>query len=111
MSTCGDRKLLGYNDRSMLAQIALLLGLATPAPTIIGTAPAQTIGAGDAAGAETERRFAEILELEDLRSAGDGALLSYLDRAQPLSVRVRAALAIGRIGSPVTTPFDLIGPL
>ncbi len=48
-----------------------------------------------------------ILKLEDRRSTGGGALQGYLDSTHPLHLRVRAALAIGRIGAPVTGPEDL----
>jgi len=55
--------------------------------------------------------MARILEMEDRRSAGAGELAGFLAPSQPLPIRVRAALAAGRIGSPVTTPYDLIGAL
>ncbi len=55
--------------------------------------------------------LAEILELEDRRSTGDGRLQDLLRSPQPPAVRARAALALGRIGSPVATPYDLLGAL
>src|SRR2546425_1052419 len=70
-------------------------------PRIAATAPADPM----------DESFAQILKLEDRRSTGGGALLGFLDAARPLPVRLRAALAVGRIGAPITTPYDLIGPL
>ena len=68
--------------------------------------PAGTNTSGD-----MDETFARILRLEDRRSAGGGELRGYLDPSRPLAVRVRAALALGRIGAPVVTPYDLIEPL
>jgi len=58
-----------------------------------------------------DQPFARILELEDRRSTGSGELAGFLSVSHPLPVRVRAALAVGRIGAPVTTPYDLTGAL
>jgi HEAT repeat protein len=61
-----------------------------------------------AGSADLDAEFARILKLEDQRSMGDGALADCLDASRPLELRVRAVLAIGRIGTPVATPYDLL---
>src|SRR6267142_681656 len=58
-----------------------------------------------------DQTFAQILKLEDRRSRGGEELTGFLDKERPLAVRVRAALAVGRISSPVTTPYDLLSAL
>jgi len=58
-------------------------------------------------GADLSPDLARILEMEDRRTLGDGALAAYLDPDMPLPLRVRAALALGRIGSPVAKPVLL----
>ncbi|HET6373907.1 MAG TPA: HEAT repeat domain-containing protein [Candidatus Polarisedimenticolia bacterium] len=91
-----------------------MLVLAAALPSVIASTPATSpapAAVGAAASEEVRRSTAEILELEDHRSAGGGSLSGYLDPNRPLVVRVRAALAIGRIGAPVTTPYDLLGAL
>ena len=63
-------------------------------------------GCGRAAD-ERDVQLAEILKLEDRRSAGGGALKERLAAGQPLETRVRAALAAGRIGAPAVGAEDL----
>jgi len=70
-----------------------------------------TGGTPHAASPATETAYAEILKLEDHRTLGDGVLLSYLAPGQPREVRVRAALAAGRIGAPIATPYHLIAAM
>ena len=53
---------------------------------------------------------AEILRLEDRRSMGDGALTRLLATSDR-EVRIRAALALGRIGTPPAHASDLAGTL
>ncbi len=62
------------------------------------------VACGGAAGRDSSADMARILELEDRRTLGDGALTAYLDPDMPLALRVRAVLALGRIGSPVARP-------
>jgi len=47
--------------------------------------------------------LARILVLEDSRTLGSGALLSYLESSDP-GIRRRAAIAAGRIGDPLAAP-------
>src|SRR5262245_1138692 len=86
-----------------------LIGWPLALALVLGLHRAEVGATGEPAGLEAV--FARILQLEDHRSAGAGELAGYLDPARPPAVRVRAALAIGRIGSPVTTPYDLVGAL
>src|SRR5574342_25677 len=88
-----------------------LLRLAAPLIVTLALAPAKREPVVTAPPPDLEPAFVAILKLEDRRSAGGGELRGYLDASQPLAVRVRAALAAGRIGSPVTTPYDLIPAL
>ncbi len=51
--------------------------------------------------------LAEILRLEDRRSAGEGRLRMLTGPEQDAATRARAALALGRIGPPAARPEDL----
>ncbi len=84
-----------------------------PAITMLA-ASLLTGGSPHAASPATDTAFAEILRLEDHRTLGPlhgAALLSYLAPGQPKEVRVRAALAVGRIGAPIATPYHLIAAM
>src|SRR5262245_14389379 len=94
----------GYNPAPMrprpwLGTPALLLALHVPVVLL----------AGGCSRAPDERdvQLAEILKLEDRRSAGGGALVERLASGQPLPTRVRAALAAGRVGAPTVGAEDL----
>ncbi|HZI92650.1 MAG TPA: hypothetical protein VFE84_00275, partial [Patescibacteria group bacterium] len=85
--------------------VAFFLVLLVPSQIPASDSPVAPASATDA----LDQSFAQILKLEDRRSRGGDDLAGFLDKARPLAVRVRAALAVGRIGAPVTTPYDLIG--
>ncbi len=86
----------------MIASIALCVGLAGAS----GCAPASDDRPDD----RTIATYAEILRFEDRRSAGDGALLRLVTSGER-AIRIRAALALGRIGAPVARAGDIAGSL
>ncbi|HKY32619.1 MAG TPA: HEAT repeat domain-containing protein, partial [Candidatus Polarisedimenticolia bacterium] len=77
-------------------------------PSLLLLAALAAPPAGASSGPDRDPAFASILELEDRRTAGGGALASWLSPQQPEDVRERAALAAGRIGAPAASPYLLL---
>lgn len=79
-----------------------------PQPAAAGLGLLLSLTSLTTGGQATDADFARILKLEDQRSDGGGELRAFLEPRRPVAVRIRAALAAGRIGAPVTTPYDLV---